>query len=269
MVNKDLVSVVIPMYNSRDYIQETLSSVLKQTFKNLEVIIVDDGSTDDSVEIVKKTIHATGEDRVKIFNLTSNSSTPAIPRNHGIRAAHGRYIAFLDSDDVWHPEKINIQLDLMKASNSYMCSTFSTDFRNNLIFYPVKKKTRKFFFYISLFDQMIKYRTPTSSILIDSKIIKKNLHNESLFFKGKEDLHNSLILHSRYGKSIKSSNLLVFYRKHKNQTSSSKFIMMMKTIYILLTTDLKRYNGYRLLFPLFLITNFIFYIYFRIILKKL
>ena len=257
------------MYNSRDYIQETLSSVLKQTYKNLEVIIVDDGSTDDSAEIVKKTIRATGEDRVKILSLMSNSNTPAVPRNHGIRAARGKYIAFLDSDDVWHSEKINIQLDLIKAYNSYMCSTFSADFINNVIFYPVQKETRNSFFYISLFDQMIKYRTPTSSILIDSKIIKKNLFNENLFFRGKEDLHNSLILHSIYGKSIKSSNSLVFYRRHKNQTSSLKFIMMMKTMYILLTIDLKRYNVYRLLFPLFLITNFIIYLYFRIILKKL
>ena len=257
------------MYNSRDYIQETLSSVLKQTYKNLEVIIVDDGSTDDSAEIVKKTIRATGEDRVKILSIMSNSNTPAVPRNHGIRAARGKYIAFLDSDDVWHSEKINIQLDLIKAYNSYMCSTFSADFINNVIFYPVQKETRNSFFYISLFDQMIKYRTPTSSILIDSKIIKKNLFNENLFFRGKEDLHNSLILHSIYGKSIKSSNSLVFYRRHKNQTSSLKFIMMMKTMYILLTIDLKRYNVYRLLFPLFLITNFIIYLYFRIILKKL
>ena len=123
------------MYNSRDYIQETLSSVLKQTYKNLEVIIVDDGSTDDSAEIVKKTIRATGEDRVKILSLMSNSNTPAVPRNHGIRTARGKYIAFLDSDDVWHPEKINIQLDLIKAYNSYMCSTFSADFINNVIFF--------------------------------------------------------------------------------------------------------------------------------------
>jgi glycosyltransferase involved in cell wall biosynthesis len=94
-----LVSIVIPAYNSANYIQETLESCLAQTYPNFELIVIDDGSTDDTIAIVE----SYGD---KIHLIQQRNSGPAIARNTGIQAAQGEYIQFCDSDDLLHPEKI-------------------------------------------------------------------------------------------------------------------------------------------------------------------
>ncbi|MBR0101963.1 MAG: glycosyltransferase family 2 protein, partial [Selenomonadaceae bacterium] len=92
------VSVIIPMYNVESYVGECLESVLKQTFQDFEVIVVDDCSTDDSVKIVEE--YAPKFDgRLRLFSMEKNTGTPGKPRNKGIELAHGEYIQFLDADD--------------------------------------------------------------------------------------------------------------------------------------------------------------------------
>ena len=94
-----LVSVVIPMYNSAKFIAQTLESLLNQTMTDFEVVVVDDCSTDNSVEVVESFV-----DRLKrlhVIKLPKNSGAPGIPRNVGIQFARGKYIAFLDSDDLY------------------------------------------------------------------------------------------------------------------------------------------------------------------------
>ncbi len=93
------VSVIIPMYNSARYILTCLTSVLNQTFKNFEVICVDDASTDNTVEIVKK--FAARDGRIKVIRLSKNSGGASEPRNTGIKLSRGKYIAFLDADDMY------------------------------------------------------------------------------------------------------------------------------------------------------------------------
>jgi len=99
------VSVIIPAYNSERYIQETLDSVLAQTWKDLEVVVVDDGSTDSTCEIVR----ACGEP-VRLVEQANAGPSPA--RNHGIREARGEFVAFVDSDDLWTPDKLERQMAL-------------------------------------------------------------------------------------------------------------------------------------------------------------
>ena len=96
-----LVSVIIPMYNSAKFITQTLESLLYQTMKDFEVVVVDDCSTDNSVEVVNDLTTRFDSIGVKlhIIKLTKNSGTPNFPRNVGIQYARGKYIAFLDSDD--------------------------------------------------------------------------------------------------------------------------------------------------------------------------
>lgn len=105
-----LVSVVIPMYNRERTIQRAVDSVLNQTYKNIEVLVVDDGSTDNSVQMLDK---YNNDVRVKVFCQETNQGANAA-RNRGIREAKGEYIAFHDSDDEWLPEKIEKQLKYMK-----------------------------------------------------------------------------------------------------------------------------------------------------------
>lgn len=95
------VSVIIPMYNSQRYIQSCVGSVLNQTFRDFEIICVDDGSTDDTVKIVAEM--AKKDPRIKLVRHAKNSGAASEPRNTGIRMSRGKYIGFLDSDDMYTP----------------------------------------------------------------------------------------------------------------------------------------------------------------------
>ena len=106
---KPTVSVIIPTYNCENYIAETLNSVLNQTFKNLEVIIVDDGSTDNTQKIV-----ASYDAPVRL--LTQANSGVCAARNYGIREATGRYICLMDHDDYWTRDKLALQLEEMSRN---------------------------------------------------------------------------------------------------------------------------------------------------------
>jgi glycosyltransferase involved in cell wall biosynthesis len=104
------VSVIIPTFNRAHLLPETLQSVLYQTFVDLEVLVVDDGSTDETEQIV----HRLGDSRI-IYIYQVHSGLPAVARNTGLRQARGKYIAFLDSDDLWLPEKLASQVEYMEA----------------------------------------------------------------------------------------------------------------------------------------------------------
>jgi len=95
-----LVSVIIPMYNAEKFISQTLESLLRQTMTDFEIVVVDDCSTDNSVEVVKNFAEKFNG-RLHLINLPENSGTPEIPRNLAIKFARGKYIAFLDSDDLF------------------------------------------------------------------------------------------------------------------------------------------------------------------------
>jgi len=119
-----LVSVVIPTYNSENYIEEALTSVLTQSHTHFEVLIVDDASTDRTIDII--TQFSKGDSRVVIEKLETNSGA-AVARNVAIKKAKGAYISFLDSDDKWLNNKLEVQLAFMKQKkcavvySSYHC----------------------------------------------------------------------------------------------------------------------------------------------------
>ena len=110
--DSELVSVVIPAYNAEATIRETLASALAQTFFNLEVILVDDGSTDATAAIAEGV--AAEDPRVRLLRQSNRGVAAA--RNHGVREARGGLIAFLDADDLWHPTKIAKQVEAVRRS---------------------------------------------------------------------------------------------------------------------------------------------------------
>ena len=112
MNNTDLVSVIIPTYNRANLIKRSVESVLNQTYKNLELIIVDDGSTDNTKEV----IDSINDDRIVYIKQENQGACAA--RNKGIDAAKGKYIAFHDSDDVWHLNKLELQINALKQNNA-------------------------------------------------------------------------------------------------------------------------------------------------------
>jgi len=106
-----VVSIIIPSYNSSEFIAQTIESVLVQTYRDWEMIIVDDVSSDHSIEIVEEYVKK--DDRIRLIKLEQNSG-PAVARNRAITEAQGRYIAFLDSDDLWHKDKLSKQISFMQ-----------------------------------------------------------------------------------------------------------------------------------------------------------
>ena len=108
-----LVSIIMPSYNASRFITESIKSVIVQTYQNWELLIADDCSKDSSVEVIKKIIDK--DQRIKLFSLLKNVGAAAA-RNVAIEHANGQYIAFLDSDDVWEPEKLERQLAFMKEN---------------------------------------------------------------------------------------------------------------------------------------------------------
>lgn len=112
-IKEDLVSVVVPTFNRAKVIKNCLSSILNQTYSNLEVIVVDDASDDKTESIVT----SIDDSRIKYIRLRQNTQGTK-PRNIGIENSHGKYIAFLDSDDTWLPNKIEKQLSYIKKNDS-------------------------------------------------------------------------------------------------------------------------------------------------------
>lgn len=113
MMNDYLVSIVIPVYNAAKCITDTVQSVRSQTVHNWELLLVDDGSTDRSVEIMQEFEN----DNIRIIRQ-ENSKSAALARNRGIQEARGRYLAFLDADDLWAPDKLEKQLAFIQEQEA-------------------------------------------------------------------------------------------------------------------------------------------------------
>ena len=115
-----MVSIITPAYNSEKYIAETILSVLAQSYQNWEMIIVDDNSSDRTAEII--TSFQEKDSRIKYFHNSTNKGS-AFSRNLALQNAKGKWIAFLDSDDLWHPEKLEKQIKFMTKNNIYFSYT--------------------------------------------------------------------------------------------------------------------------------------------------
>ncbi len=108
METSPLISVIIPVFNAEKYLKESIESVLGQTYKNIEVICLNDGSTDNSLQTLKSF-----KDLITLVDYKENCGS-AVRRNEGMKLANGEFIAFLDADDVWEKEKLNLQIEQFK-----------------------------------------------------------------------------------------------------------------------------------------------------------
>lgn len=161
---KDKVAVVIPLYNSEKFMEKTINSVLSQTYKNLEIILINDCSKDGTEKVAKQLIKQ--HPNIKYTCLKVNSGA-AVARNKGLEITDARYIAFLDSDDTWESNKVKKQLGFMK-NNGYSF-TFSAndivDENGNQICPKIKiKETVKYK------DLLRKTMITTSTVMLDRKL---------------------------------------------------------------------------------------------------
>lgn len=109
---KRLVSVIMPVYNAGHFLEEAIQSVIAQSYTEWELLVIDDCSTDASSTVIHSFMEK--DHRIRYYKTDNPSGSPILPRNIGIRHARGKYIAFLDSDDVWLPDKLEKQLDLFE-----------------------------------------------------------------------------------------------------------------------------------------------------------
>lgn len=116
----ELVSIVMPTYNSGRFVAESIESILRQTYPHIELLITDDASTDDTKEIVCR--YAKKDKRIRFFPLPKNMGA-GYARNNSIRKAKGRYIAFCDSDDIWMADKLEKQIAYMREKKCSFCFT--------------------------------------------------------------------------------------------------------------------------------------------------
>lgn len=158
-----VVSVIIPMYNAENTITECLNSVLSQTYKDFEVIIIDDGSTDRSYEIVKDYLAKNNIQNLKL--LKQNNRGPGIARNRGIKNSKGKYIAFLDADDVWKNNKLEMQMKYLQKDKSLKMIGSLT---NN----SISEKEPKIK-YISFRRLLFHNVFTTSTVIIEKGILEK------------------------------------------------------------------------------------------------
>ena len=130
-MKEGLVSIITSLYNSEAYIAQTIESVLAQTYTDWEMIITDDGSVDNSTSIVES--YSAKDQRIRLLRLNANGG-PGIARNNSISNANGQYIAFLDSDDLWYPDKLKTQRELMNRTGcGVVYSSYHTCDENNKI----------------------------------------------------------------------------------------------------------------------------------------
>lgn len=209
-----LVSVIIPVYNSESYIGKTIESALAQTYKNFEIIIVDDCSTDLSAQIIQK--YCKKYSNIYYYLQPQNQGV-AVARNRALELAKGQYVAFLDSDDLWYPDKIERQLGLMDATNTPFSYTAIKMINENDQVIRDKRKIPMYADY-----QMILRNTliATSSVVIDRK--KIGAFKMPLRRSGQDYATWLMILHNGIcARGIDEA--LVQYRVGRHSLSSNKF----------------------------------------------
>lgn len=208
-----LVSIITPAYNSEKYIGDTIESVLTQTYIKWEMIIVDDYSMDSTRNIIRK--YAKQDNRIKAIFLKENSG-PAVARNKAIENANGQYIAFLDSDDLWKPTKLEKQLQFMEDNNyGFTCTDYQYLKKDN------NEKTRIFKAPINLNYEQSLFNTAIGclTVVVDRKMIGD--FRMPLIRSGQDHLTWWLIL-KRGFKAYGLKKNLAEYRRVEGSVSHNK-----------------------------------------------
>lgn len=217
-MTSDRVSVIIPAYNSGNTIGDAIDSVLLQTVP-VEVIVVDDCSTDDTDIKLHKYIN---DDRIHVIRNKKNMGVAA-SRNEGVNNATGQYVAFLDSDDMWKPDKLEKQLRLLESTGAVLCSTarelISEDGETTGKVISVPEQiTYKQLLYGNVIN--------CSSVVLERNVALK-------YPMGNDDIHEDYIcwlqILKEYGKAVAVNEPLLMYRQMRNSKSGSKLSSAKKT----------------------------------------
>jgi teichuronic acid biosynthesis glycosyltransferase TuaG len=266
-IGAELVSVIVPCYNAEAFLRSTLDSVLRQSHAALELLVVDDRSTDGSPGIVRE--FAARDARVRLLEMPRNAGGPAAPRNLGVAAAQGRWIALLDADDIWHPHKLEMQLRALAETGAVMCSTQMADFRDEreivVRAVPEPLPLQR----VTLRQQLVKYRTPTSSIVASRELMRAHPFNEDPSYKAREDTDVFIRVHESMHSSVKIAHPMVYYRQQATQISGNKLKMVSRHFHMLRRYRLRSGRGLGPMVYVYTATHFLASLWIRWIRKAL
>lgn len=216
------VSVIIPTYNYAKYLPETIDSVLRQTYQDLEIIVIDDGSTDNTKEIIQRYIRSSD----KIKYILQENKGPAAARNRGIKEAKGEYIAFLDSDDIWVTEKLDIQASYLEQNKDIFFLYAKADVLNEhgkkIGIKPESNQHHEFKKLIFEWGYF-----PTATVMIRKECFDKvGFFSEDLRIM--EDIHLWIRI-SRHYKMHGMDQILGIYHRHSNNVTLNKELVYKST----------------------------------------
>jgi len=212
-----LISIVVPAYNAASFLQGTIKSVQNQTLKDWELLLIDDGSQDETAAIVKPFL---SDPRIRY--VRQDNQERAVARNRGISDSSGEYVAFLDADDLWYPEKLALQLELMQTERKPgMCYTFADVLR------PGEKTPRSYRQPMAREGKIFEDLLRGNFITVSSTMVRRNVLEEVGQFDtdssllGSEDWDLWLRISRRYTIGV-VRKYLTTYRTHPGIQSHSK-----------------------------------------------
>lgn len=218
----DLVSIIMPSFNNGKYLNDSINGVINQTYQNWELLIIDDCSIDESVSIIKKYVKL--DERIKLYKNKENSGV-ALTRNKGIEESKGRYICFLDADDIWDMNKIKKQVDFMSRTSCSFCYT-AYEFANNdgipngkIVNVPTKIN----------YKQALKNTTIfTSTVMFDMNYLKKSDIYMPNIRRGQDTATWWQVL-KRIEYAYGINEVLSYYRRSAHTLSSNKLTALKRT----------------------------------------
>lgn len=229
-----LVSVVMAVYNAESYVRDTLLSVLHQSHANLDIIVVDDCSTDRSVEVIQELVNF--DKRIRLLHTDGNSGGPACPRNVGISVSLGEYVAFIDADDLWVPDKIEKQLSSM-GTNKVMSFTDNKIIDGNGQVLMARMSPAARFFRKMVARHGLKFLLLSNQIVLSSVVVKKSIlgelrYDEDNFMHAVEDYGLWLNIAQSHKNELSYLDLpLTLYRKHTMGISANYTMGRVRAIY--------------------------------------
>ena len=215
MSKKPLVSIITPVYNCEKLIEETINSVISQSYSNWEMILVDDCSLDKSFTVIQK--YMKKDDRIKYFKLKENSGA-AIARNKTLKESKGRFIAYLDADDKWSKNKLEKQVNYMLENNyAFTCTDYEKiDEKGNSL--KIVKIPKRVDYNLFLRNTIIQ----TVGVMVDTNITGKDLLIMPNIRRRQDAATWCQLLKNGYD-CYEVPEVLSYYRVVSNSLSSNKF----------------------------------------------
>jgi teichuronic acid biosynthesis glycosyltransferase TuaG len=240
----ELVSIITPTYNAEKFIRATIESVQNQTYQNWEMILVDDASTDETVKIISD--FAEKDSRIKLFKFEKNSGN-GFARNIALEKAVGKYIAYLDADDLWFPNKLEKQIEFLEENNLhftfsfYDCIDEEGNSLNRRVEAPINLTYDELFFcnYVG-----------NLTAIYDADYFGKIVIEAT---QKRQDWRLWLTILKQIQVTKPVPEPLAFYRIRKDSISSSKFKLIKHNFGVY-----REFHGFNFMFSVLLMTRFLF-----------